>query len=225
MAKRNRVVGCILFGVLFGLMVGAGPVSGAVYDYGDAQGYDGARHQTGQWQRLGYRWDRESSPLANDSSDDGVKWSVDGGDWGNSESVSVGQTIQFQFDFRRAKSAAHKFDQLGVWMDWNGDRDWKDDDERLTLYTDSSASFYDNTEDNYNKDHYAGAFGYGGTWAREANVSDLNKFFYSETFEIPNGVDVLWLRARVVCSSSIYNLADGFEFDPHVNLVQGEVED
>ncbi|MCG8568074.1 MAG: hypothetical protein MI747_23655, partial [Desulfobacterales bacterium] len=78
---------------------------------------------------------------------------------------------------------------------------------------------------NFNEDDYAGAFGYGGTWARDKYESHRHTYFYSDTYEIPNGVDVLWLRARVVCSSSIYNLADGLEFDPYVDLVQGEVED
>ena len=204
----------VLPGLLLCWIMGLAQASAVNYDFGDAPGYGGAQHGTGEWQTLGEAWDAEENPLADDPSDDGVHWSVDGGAWGR-DSVLPGQKIRFRFDFRRAESATHLFDQLGAWVDWDEDGNWDDPGERLIL---SGKKL----ERNYAPDAYPGAFGYGGTWERKNEETLLQRYFYSETREIPIGVDILWLRARVVCSRSI-TAAGGF--DPHIDLWQGEVED
>ncbi len=213
-----------LFVFLLCWVVGPVPVSADVHDYGDAPGYAEAWHRDVEWQRLGDGWDSEDGTRPLDSFDDGVTWSVDGGaTWTNNE-VVAGQEIQFRFDFRRAAYGNHKYDQLGVWLDKDGNQVW-DDNERLRLTDWSSDSPY------------------GGTWLKgDTMVPDddwdettnpdavLQKYFYSDAFTLDGGVGILWLRARVACSSSLPLIEPGNEsagkYIPHDGyLKQGEVED
>ncbi len=114
---------------------------------------------------------------------DGVTWSTDGGtNWGT-DTLYVGQTVQFQFILHKNSLGSHYADYLKAWIDWNGDGYYSNDDESIIfkeLTLDESRSSY-KTDDFY---------------------------FYSTEYEVSNTwAELLSLLVRVTCSESIVSSA------------------
>jgi len=181
----------------------SGGASATSYEYGDATGYAKAYHSNGSWQRLGTKWDAESSQKAVDTSDDGVSWSVDGGTtWGHS-AIAAGQSVIFRFDMYKQLWGRHTYDAIKVWIDWNQDGD----------FTDSGEMIY------ANKWYFRGEAGY----KYGDDPAGLSKSFYT-TLDIPeDALGDYWLRARVTCDESISNNMNNLT--PTGSISQGEVED
>ena len=200
-----------------GMFLSAVPASATqyLYEYSDAPGYGTARHSTGEWQRLGSLWDSERSPDSPDmdASDDGVFWSTDNGlTWGH-DTLYVGQTVIFGFEMTRAGYGIHDWDGLNAWVDWGSDGLWSDSDQIIDVKWDKGdTQIADST--------------YWNFYSRNGRVinpdAELTHFFTTEAFTITGEMEELWLRARVACSSSIFN-AGGMT--PYNTIHQGEVED
>ncbi len=188
-------LGCLLF---------AGNALATSYDYGDAPEYAAARHSTAQWQRLGTIWNAEEVQQPNDSSDDGVFWSLDGGSsWGH-DTVTVGQAVEFRFDMYKLLWGRHEADYLKVWIDWNRNDDFSDTNEQIFQ---NAWEFTDET-----------GYAYG-----DGNA-DISKSFFA-TITIPEEALLgdIWLRARVTCSESASDDIDNLTATG--DFWQGEVED
>lgn len=202
------------------------------YEYGDAPiGYemnDAAYHVTGEWQRLGTAWDQEGlfQDRVNQDNDDGVSWSTDGGNtwnnWGDSTlNLTQGDTVQFKFAFTRALYGRHPYDDLGVWLDLNGDGDWADAGEEIYYerWFKGSTQIADNTYIHNGGSRYD------------------NETSYFITGDILIGTEFsgeTWLRARVACSESINGVTGTYNPQDERNLItmsstgylwQGETED
>ncbi len=215
MRKLNFFVYMALF---CGLLLWGNTLNATQYEYSDAPDtYQSVRHVTGTWQRLGSAWDNESAPLTvdRDLSDDGVVWSVDGGStWGNGQ-LLAGQDVMFGFEFTRAGYGIHQYDGLNAWVDWNSDGYWSDGESVIDMKWDK--------EDTRVADNEYWNF-YNANNGQVINPdAELTAFFISEAFTVTEGMDDLWLRARVACSSSI-NSAGG-TITPYNNIHQGETED
>lgn len=152
--------------------------------------YESASHGTTTWQRLGAT-----------EQDDGVWWSINGEDWGNDTSVTVGDSIQFKLDMWSAGWGVHAYDQVKAWVDWDLNGIWNNVSENVIaeqFFKPASmiGPYYDNTN------------------------AAVNSFF-SETFIITEEmVGDLWLRARVSCDHVPFEATT-----PYGYLWQGEVED
>lgn len=158
---------------------------------GTAPGYERAWHNTDNWQRLGDVW------LTND----GVDWSLDGGETFGHDAIHIGRSVTFRFDFQRTNDGLHNYDQLKSWIDWNGDKDWDDAGEQLIAYR------WDKEED-----HVYGNFN---------PVYTLQNYFFAEML-VPEDAHIgeTWLRARVHCNHVSFEDTTAYGF-----LNQGEVED
>ncbi len=145
-----------------------------------------------------------------------VSWRVDGGSWGQTSLVNVGQSIDFKVDMHKDHVGTHYADFVKVWVDWDQNGTFDDSDVVL-----------------FNKHKLLpsefGNLGSGNT----PIVSDIS--FTSTSYNIPAITGDLWLRARVVCSESLLNnwnaqwSTDDSVYDdlfaPTGHLHQGEVED
>jgi hypothetical protein len=170
-------------------------------DHGDAVGYGDAWNAHPEWQRLGTNWTAESSAQPVDNSDDGVKWSINGGAYGN-EAVKQGDSVTFQFTMYKALWGNHTADYLKVWIDWDNNKTF--DPENVVL----ANTWNFTTESSY----------------RYGNVAaNISKNFYYTTTITANPGDY-WLRARVVCNADVSNIKD---YNPYgmQGYGQGETED
>ncbi|MBN2809985.1 MAG: hypothetical protein JXR80_10880, partial [Deltaproteobacteria bacterium] len=165
------------------------------YDYGDAVGYGVATHTTAEWQKLGTGWSNETHQLDPDTFDDGVKYSLNGGTWtvwgDDTLNVKQGDTVQFEFTVTRANYGRHPYDDLGVWLDINGNGSWADPGENILF------ARMDKTED----------WGSGSGQIPDGVRTDQHyesKVFLSDSITIGTSfAPDIWLRARVSCSESI----------------------
>jgi hypothetical protein len=186
--------------VCLGLMLfifSVSPSSATRYDYSDAPNYDKAYHATNQWQMLGTKWDKETSPLNQDTSDDGVFWSTDGGKTYGHDDLTIGQGVIFRFDVTRSLSGDHQYDQLKAWIDWDGDKVWDNTAEQIIALQ----------------------------WFKHVKKQDdkiTRKSFYTGIIEVPQYAHIgeTWLRARVSCDHVKFE-----DTTPYGYLWQGEVED
>ena len=203
------------------------------YEYSDAPApYGTASHVTDTWQKLGTAWNNEGTAQTpdNDSSDDGVRWSLDNGTtWGH-EDVYAGQEILIEVSMWSAGFGNHAYDQVKLWADLDQSGDWAD----------------------YTVAAYAGAIPAAGFTYEAVTGNELilaNQFFkpsnmivndaYSgfdpTSVAVPDGIindyivslvipetltGDLWLRARASCWHTPFD-----ETTPYGNLWQGEVED
>lgn len=153
--------------------------------------YGSASHTTGQWQYLG---DTEQI-------DDGVWWSINGGEWGNDNLVAVGDTIQFRFDMWSAGWGMHLYDQVKAWVDWDQDGSWN------------------NVFENVIAEQFFKPYSMMGPDYDNTNATITS--YTSDTFLITEDMlGDLWLRARVSCDHVPFELTT-----PYGHLWQGEVED
>ena len=167
----------------------------ASYDGSDApDSYGAAWHTTDGWQRLGNEW----------RVDDGVYWSTDGGlTWGH-DTLYVGQSVQFGFDFQRTNDGVHTYDQIKAWVDWDKDSVFDNSDGSDELVY-ARQWWADYTLQNL------------GTY----EIETIQSFFVTDTFLVPeSALGTTWLRARVHCWHTPFD-----QTGPTGYLSQGEVED
>lgn len=227
MRKAIAIFSIMVFSIFSAVISGA-----TSYDYGDApmvyEAGDAARHATPEWQKLGSAWDKEEQlqDRVNQDNDDGVFWSTDGGatwnNWGNSTlNLTQGDTVQFKFAFTRALYGKHPYDDLGVWLDLNGDGDWSDMGEEI-YYERWFKGSTQVADDTY--------FASGGS-----RYDSETSYFITGNILIGTGFSgETWLRARVACSESINGVTGTYNPNDERNLItmsangylwQGETED
>jgi hypothetical protein len=195
-------------------------------DYSDAPGYAAAWHATDKWQKLGNDWDKEAGPKMDDASDDGVIWSIDGGNsWGH-DAVTAGQSVQFKFTMTSINHGTHEYDGLKSWIDWNADGDWMDDGELILsdTYTKSSGAFKHESQRNWTNGEFM----------------DAIEIEYMASIVVPEYAQEgeTWLLARITCDDSlggrtywdwnlgrkVYQPGDMAKLKPYGYLEQGEAE-
>ena len=210
---------------------GMATVTACNYDYSDASGYGTAWNQDPSWQRLGTKWNAESSPVyAGDTSDDGVFWSVNGGAYGH-DAITVGDKVTFKFVMYKYEWGNHLYDYLKVWVD--KDQNGKFDD----------GVFYQNkwqfakvvTERVCDRGGCRNVEKYvlndGGDagqtpktpYAKGDGLAEIYKTFYYTIDNFDWAAGEYWLRARVVCNADINSNPDSFS--PYGYYYQGETED
>jgi len=188
--------------VVFGSTLFLGHAFATSYDYGDATGYGTAYHSNPSWQRLGTLWDRESTQLPVDESDDGVFWSVDSGAYGHAD-ILAGQDVTFRFDMYKEEWGRHATEQLSVWLDWGQDNS----------FSESGDTIYQTSWD-FRADYPASPY--------DDSFAGVSKSFYF-TLTVPDdALGDYWLRARVACNFDVGTLS---AFSPTGGIGQGEVED
>jgi hypothetical protein len=148
--------------------------------------YGSASHTTAEWQQLG-----------NDNTrDDGVWWSIDGGSsWGHEE-LTVGDQVSFRFDLWISGTGVHNYNQVKAWVDWNQDFVWANDKSEIVL------------EEQVFRNPLT---------VQPASTSILTSASFLITDDM---VGDLWLRARAQCN----HVPFGY-MTPYGELWQGEVED
>ncbi len=174
----------LTYGFLASLWI-AGSASASMISDAPAP-YGAAWHDTAQWQQLG-----------NDNTvDDGVWWSIDGGSsWGH-EALTVGDQVSFRFDLWTSGTGAHDYNQVKAWVDWNQDFVWANDSSEIVL------------EDRVFRTPYS---------VVPASTSILTSASFLITDDM---VGDLWLRARAQCNHVPFG-----SMSPYGKLWQGEVED
>ncbi len=187
-------------------------------EYSDAPSpYGIASHTTNNWQQLGETWDTESGPNPNDSSDDGVTWSTNGGQsYSTDQILTRGETVKFRFDVRRSDWGTHVYDQVKAWIDWDGDKSFANNSSEIIL------------EQQWNKgDTIWWPNGMTRQQADDSHLSrttppndPLQKYFYAELIVPDRAADETWLRARVHCDHITFG-----NLTPSGGTNQGEVED
>jgi hypothetical protein len=190
--------------------------------------YGTASHTTAEWNYLG----------ASENAIDGLTWSINGGDYGNSliDVGTTGQiTIQFKVDLWSAGYGKHESDQVKVWVDWDNSGQWTNNTDNPATTTIESGSEvviadqYFKTEDQMN-DIINGSFvsdDYmrnlpGDARYDTASTTSFESIVYDIT-SIVSGFtigDGFWVRARANCTDVVFN-----NMDPTGSLHQGEVED
>ena len=170
-----------------------------------------------------------------DSGDNGVRWRVandDGsfsGNYGQPE-LTQGQAVQFIFMVTRSDEGNHQFDELKVWVDWNGQDGFNND----AINSSDSEILYNvrwNKEEDKN-DRSEGDAGYSGNAVDFNNdVGAYNNIdtYRSYTLETTIPMDAIvgetWMRARIVCENSLTNYSDNMNLISTGYQDQGEVED
>ena len=198
-------------------------VSDPAGDVAAHDGYAGAQHDSSEWTQLG----------RSNTADDGVRWSVNGGAFGNAAIVATGAfTIKFQIDLWSAGYGRHDYDQVKAWVDWNNDKYFQNDNQVNPLTNPNTyvanetilagqyfkhqdqiladpSGFNDRITQNYNHDTMT-TFTTDSYTVTTAMLDSLTK----------NGFAGYELRARSQCNHVIYN-----QMDPYTTLAQGEAED
>jgi hypothetical protein len=170
-----------------------------------------------------------------DSGDNGVSWRVADangdflGAYGQPE-LTQGQAVQFQFTVTRSDEGKHQFDELKVWVDWNGQDGFNND----AINSSDSEILYNvrwNKEEDKN-DRRKGDAGYSGDAVDFNNdVGAYNNIdtYRSYTLETTIPMDAIvgetWMRARIVCENSLTNYSDNMNLISTGYQDQGEVED
>lgn len=185
-----------------------------------------------------------------DASDDGVTWrtsSDDGKTWteySSDNKVTQGDKVEFKFKFSRSLDGNHKFDELKAWIDWDQENGWDNtqgNDEVITknmLWDNPQGS--DKVIDGirWNKDYDAddtqialasncnsSSINWNTSIGRCNSSEDYRE--YTQVVDVPldAALGTTWLRARVVCESSLSRYSTDMVMMPHGYLTQGEVED
>lgn len=172
------------------------------------KGYESAWHTTDDWQRLGDTWQVGDDP---NRIFDGVDWSVDGRQtWGH-DTIHVGSTVVFRYDFQRTDDGLHTYDQIKSWIDWNSDGDWDDMGEELI-----AEQWYQWDQSKARPDGFNNVRYNAGD-----PVNLIQQYFYAEvTVPVWATLGETWLRARVHCNETSFNNVSAYG-----GLTQGEVED
>lgn len=198
-------------------------------------GYLGTLHTSSEWNHLG----------RSNTVNDGVRWSVDGGTFGNNTILATGQfSIRFAVDLWSAGYGEHNYDQAKAWVDWNNNEKFDNDnllnpsnsryvaDETILAgqyfkkNSDSSNSKYNR----YSEDDQVmpDPSTINGKISKN-DLSDTMTTFITDAFTVTEQMlntltlgnfDGFWLRARSQCNHVTYN-----NMDPYSELYQGEAED
>ena len=193
----------------------------AANSYAIPASYGTASHHTTYWQELS-KWDGTGTKI----DDKGVYWSTDGGaTWGR-EDLTVGETVQFQFNLHKEHVGTHYADHVKAWVDWDQD------------------GSFDNTDVVFYGEQFLPT---GSTYNPNSSLigthlhSGENYVFTSGSFLLEaSHIGSLWLRTRVTCSESLtHGIRSSWSaqwqephissyesyFNPTGHLHQGEVEE
>ena len=179
--------------------------------------------------------DADTNNNGKDSGDNGVRWRIandDGkftGRYGKPE-LTRGQAVQFRFNVTRSDQGSHKFDELKIWVDWNG----QDGFNNNGIGTAGSEILYNAKwhKDQDKNDKSEGEMNYSGN-SQNYN-HDIKAYNNSDTFRsyhlittIPDTALIgdTWMRARIVCENSLSNYTDNMNLISTGYQDQGEVED
>ena len=158
---------------------------------------------------------RNWQELATPTSSTGVFWSINGGAWGQDVQLIIGDTIQFQVNMHKRNVGTHHADHVKTWVDWGQDG-WFDEVDAVVSDRQILPALQ------------------GSSLKPAPGEADFS--FLSGLYAITKDmVGDLYLRARVVCSSSLNKAAghrrahnapaDNIDFMPVGHLYQGEVEE
>lgn len=168
-------------------------------------------------------WNAETSQKSTDQGDNGVRWRVKNSDgtwssWGKDE-LTQGQTVEFKFVVQRSDEGNHKYDELKVWVDWNGNKSFEENSSEILFNAQwdknkNKNDVIDEDSSNYNNDLNA------------YNNNDTLRV-YRTVVDIP--LDAVlgdtWMRARVVCENSLQSYSENMNLLATGYQHQGEVED
>ncbi len=194
--------------------------------------YSQASSSTGDYQRLGDQY----------GVDDGVSWSIDGGNTFGHGDVTIGQTITFKYELVSHNIGGHVFDPIRSWFDMDGNGSWSSNEMIFSdKYTKATESDYwlkgtpddpiPNGSNAYNTRHWVN--GAANDWIKTTFFSE---FYLSENTQIGD----LFLRTRVTCDASLGGIdyqdpsknwtwqavaGDINKMGPDGWLHQGEIED
>jgi len=184
-------------------------------DFGDAPGYGNASNQNPSWQRLGTAWDAEAGPLANDLSDDGVSWSIDGGLTYGHDYIDVGTSVIFKFEMYKELWGTHDYDALKAWIDTDMDNTFEASELVISdqwNFASENPSMYSYSDNPLAVDE----------WGNSLYYADSTTTFYTTvTFNNPGDY---WMRARVVCDDDL-GVGGMANLTPYGGFFQGETED
>ena len=171
-----------------------------------------------------------------DSGDNGVKWKVkdENGvweeNWGRSE-LTQGEAVEFRFQVTRSDEGNHQFDELKVWVDWNGEDGFNNNDIGTAgsevLYNaqwDKNRDIDDNiAEDSGNKN--TDLTNLAGGVDVFNNADTFRSYKLLTKVPVDAVIGETWMRARIVCENSLSNHSVGMNLLATGYQDQGEVED
>ena len=143
----------------------------------------------------GYSWGTPSLPV-NDTTQwqniSSFEWSTDNGKtWGTSPNLTVGQSVEFKVTMDKTNIGNHYADFVKVWVDLNGSGTFEQSESILFNYQVANATQQGqfNTERPYLGDPFS---------------------FVSSAITVDNKTPSnLWVLARVTCSESLLQVANG----------------
>jgi hypothetical protein len=158
--------------------------------------YAPAEHETGDWQRLGMNYNL----------DDGVTWSTDGGHSFGHRDLTAGSNVTFKVDLFSHNIGGHISDPVRLWLDWNADGTWSDDEMIFSdKYKKSSTDrdyWIKGTPDDPTPN---GANPWNSRQWTNGNAGDWVKLEYAFSVLVPTSASIgdTWLRARATCDASL----------------------
>ncbi len=173
-------------------------------DFGDAPEpyyYGEKLHKRGRWQGLG----------TDNSVDDGVKWSVDGSDYGTTANLVRGQNVTFKFLFWQLNNGRHPYDQIFSAFDFGQDGSFAGSTDKI-LYTKIDTVDGDNVPSTPGGVHGQADLSRDLSVYQEITLS----FLVPETMALGD----TWLRARATCWHVPWP-----NFNAEIYANQGETED
>jgi hypothetical protein len=143
----------------------------------------------------GYSWGTPSLPK-NDTTQwqsiSSIEWSTDNGSsWGTSPTIAVGQSVEFKVTMDKTDIGNHYADFVKVWIDLNGSGTFEDSEAVLFNYqvANSTVQGKKNPERPYLGDPFS---------------------FVSSAITVTSTMPSdLWVLARVTCSESLLQVANG----------------
>ena len=215
--------------------------------------YGQACHETNAWQQLGSAgvdgiinetndvksankgWnagatqDKDTNKRNKDTGDNGVRQRVanDDGTFSGKyrqPELTQGQAVQFKFTVTRSDEGNHKFDDLKVWVDWNGQDGFNNNDIGKSgseiLY---NAQWYKHQD---KKDYTNSNSGNANSDLSVDNNKDTYRRYILETaIPLDAMIGDTWMRARIVCENSLNSYSEDMNLLATGYQDQGEVED
>jgi hypothetical protein len=164
-----------------------------------------------------------------DTGDNGVRWRVanDDGTFSGKyrqPELTQGQAVQFKFTVTRSNEGNHKFDELKVWVDWNGQDGFNNNDIGKSgseiLY---NAQWYKHQD---KKDYTNSNSGNANSDVSVDNNKDTYRRYILETaIPLDAMIGDTWMRARIVCENSLNSYSEDMNLLATGYQDQGEVED
>jgi len=185
--------------------------------------------------------DLDTTRGSKDTGDNGITWTIQNSDgtwpirgedgwWGNTDAVEQGQTVKFRFSVTRSDEGNHKFDELKIWVDWNGQDGFNNNDIGTSgseiLYNTRWYKDQDKNDNSYGDSDYSGNSADYNNDIGAYNSKDTYRNYILET-TIPDTavIGTTWMRARIACENSLTNYTENMNLTSVGYQDQGEVED